>query len=201
MLGSHEFQFTWRIRFDRASNREDLPWSRKCGGAGKAPCYTLALPDQQSVTEKLQRRIFGVIARTCFFLYGHFPFLGTLDASIAIIGRDGLLLVVNRADGRGLCFPGGLALRKEDLLETLRREVLEETGLKIEAAEWRLKYFSNYDILCNTNVYEVVVSGEERGSWEGLLEWVTLEELQQRLMVPQRPVLEYLVGRRNQSGN
>lgn len=189
------------VRPSPRSNRENLRWSRRCGGAGTAPCYTLALPDQQSVTEKLQRRLFGVIARTCFFLYGHFPFLGPLDASIAIIERDGLLLVVNRADGRGLCFPGGLALRKEDPLETLRREVDEETGLRIEAAEWRLKYFSNCDIPCNTNVYEVVVSGGERGSWEGLLEWVTLEELQQRLIVPQRPVLEYLGGRHSETSH
>ncbi len=92
-------------------------------------------------------------------------------------------------------------MRKEDPLETLRREIVEETGLKVEAAEWRLEYFSNDDIPCNTNVYEVVASGEERGSWEGLLEWVTLEELRQRLMVPQRPVLEYLDGRRNQPNN
>jgi ADP-ribose pyrophosphatase YjhB (NUDIX family) len=54
----------------------------------------------------------------------------------ALIERDGGFLVERRADDpHEWAFIGGRLEMHEDLLETLRREVLEETGLAIERAE------------------------------------------------------------------
>lgn len=81
--------------------------------------------------ENLRRRLFWIVARTCLALYRRFPLFGTLRASIAIIQRNQQLLVIQRNDGRGLSLPGGIASWKEAEEETLRREVQEETGLRV----------------------------------------------------------------------
>jgi 8-oxo-dGTP diphosphatase len=73
--------------------------------------------------EHLKRRLFWVVARVCFTLYRWFPLFGSLRASIAIIRREGEVLVIERNDGRGLSFPGGFAGWKETEEEAVRREV------------------------------------------------------------------------------
>ena len=130
-----------------------------------------------TVLQDVKRRVFWVIARTCFAAYRHFPLFGTLRASIGIIG---------------LCLPGGISNRNEAEIETLRREVLEETGLTVMAQELKLKYFSDADVPCNISVFEVQASGEVRNSWEGSPQWNTVAEVEARLMPSQQPVLELL---------
>ena len=88
--------------------------------------------------------------------------------------------------------PGGISNRNEAEIETLRREVLEETGLTVMAQELKLKYFSDADVPCNISVFEVQASGEVRNSWEGSPQWNTVAEVEARLMPSQQPVLELL---------
>jgi 8-oxo-dGTP pyrophosphatase MutT (NUDIX family) len=142
--------------------------------------------------ESLKRRVFWIIARTCFALYRWLPVFGTLRASIAIIRRSQTFLVIQRNDGRGLSLPGGIADWKEAEEQTLRREVLEETGLSVTGQELRLRYGSTADVPCTISVFEAEASGELKDSWEGSPRWMTLPELEPRLLGSQRPVLELL---------
>ncbi|MGO8795796.1 MAG: NUDIX hydrolase [Candidatus Sulfotelmatobacter sp.] len=142
--------------------------------------------------QDVKRRVFWIIARICFTAYRHFPLFGTLRASIGIIQREGKFLIIHRNDGRGLCLPGGISNRNEAEIATLRREILEETGLSVVAQEFKLKYFSDADVPCNISVFEVQATGEVRNSWEGSAQWNTVAEVEARLMPSQRPVLELL---------
>ena len=142
--------------------------------------------------ENLRRRLFWIVARTCLALYRRFPVFGTLRASIAIIRRNQQFLVIQRNDGRGLSLPGGLASWQEAEEETLRREVLEETGLRVTGQELRMRYHSTADVPCDTSVFAVQATGELKNSWEGSPRWMTMAELEPRMLESQRPVLGLL---------
>ena len=125
-------------------------------------------------------------------LYRWVPLFGSLRTSIAIIHRDQQFLVIQRNDGRGCSLPGGFAGWKEAEEETLRREVLEETGLRVTGQELRMRYHSAADPPCETCVFEVRATGELKNSWEGSPRWMTVAELEPRMLKSQRPVLELL---------
>ena len=152
-------------------------------------CYARHLP---SLLDTLKRRSFWLIARICFGLYRCLPVFGTLRASIAIIYRDGKFLVIRRNDGRGVSLPGGIASRGESEDATVRREVLEETGMRVTSAEPLTRYFSDADVPCNISVYRAQASGEIRNSWEGSPRWLTLEEVALRIVESQRPVVRLM---------
>jgi 8-oxo-dGTP pyrophosphatase MutT (NUDIX family) len=136
--------------------------------------------------------VFWVFARTCFALYRRFPLFGTLRASIGIIQKGDKFLMIHRNDGRGLSLPGGISKWRESEEETLRREILEETGLSVRGKELKRKYYSDADVPCTISVYETQAEGELKNSWEGSAKWTTLAELEPLLMRSQRPVLELL---------
>ncbi len=136
--------------------------------------------------------MFWIVARTCFTLYGWFPLFGKLRASIAIIQREGKFLAIRRNDGRGISLPGGISGRKEAAEASLDREVREETGLSVTGKELLMEYFSDADVPCDISVFQVQASGELKNSWEGSPHWMTVDELEPRLLTSQRPVLELL---------
>jgi 8-oxo-dGTP pyrophosphatase MutT (NUDIX family) len=142
--------------------------------------------------EKLKRRLFWIVARMCFALYRRFPLFGSLRASVAIIRHRDDFLVLQRNDGRGLSLPSGIAKRKEAEEDTLRREVLDETGLTVHSPQLRMRYHSSADVPCDISVFEVQVAGELRNSWEGSPVWKTPAELESEILRSQRPVLELL---------
>lgn len=98
--------------------------------------------------------------------------------------RDGKILVQDRKkpDWPGLCFPGGHVEPGESFVESVIREVREETGLTIEnPALCGIKQFQT-----EANARYVVLfyradrfSGELRSSEEGEVFWVSREELGQ----------------------
>ena len=94
--------------------------------------------------------------------------------------------------------PGGISGWKETAEESLRREILEETGLSVTGKELLLEYYSEADVRCNISVFAVQASGDPKNSWEGSPQWMTVDELQPRFVQSQRPVLEVL---RKMSGN
>ena len=139
-----------------------------------------------------KRRLFWIVARTCFVLYRWFPLFGALRASVGIIRRDQTFLVIRRNDGRGLSLPGGISSWREAPEKTMRREVQEETGLKVTQEVLRLRYRSTVDVPCTISVFEAEAGGELQESWEGSPEWMTAEELAPRLLESQWPALELL---------
>jgi ADP-ribose pyrophosphatase YjhB (NUDIX family) len=146
----------------------------------------------RTVIDDLKRRVFWIVARTCLTLYGWFPLFGTLRASVGVIHREGKILVIQRNDGRGLSLPGGISGWKEAEEETLRREIVEETGLSVTGKELKLQYYSQVEFPCTVSVFEVRVSGELKDSWEGSPHWMTVAELEPRFLESQRPALEVL---------
>jgi 8-oxo-dGTP pyrophosphatase MutT (NUDIX family) len=146
----------------------------------------------QTVIDTIKRRVFWIVARTCFALYGWFPVFGTLRASLGIIRRNGKFLVIHRNDGRGICLPGGISSWREAPERTLEREILEETGLTVAGEELKLHYYIETEFPCNVSVFEVQATGEIKDSWEGSPRWMTLAEFEPRFVKSQQPVLELL---------
>ncbi len=142
--------------------------------------------------DTLKRRLFWMIARSCFALYGWFPVFGTLRASLGVIEREGKFLVIHRNDGRGFSLPGGISSWREAPEATLQREVREETGLNVEGMEFILRFFCPIDFPCNVSLFAVAASGEVKDSWEGSPRWMTIDELTPRFVESQRPALEVL---------
>ncbi len=96
--------------------------------------------------------------------------------------EDGCVLVQNRRKGNwdGLTFPGGHVEAGESLVESVVREMREETGLTIRhprlvgAKNWMQDDGSRYIVLMYTaSEYE----GELHASEEGDVRWMTLEQL------------------------
>lgn len=142
--------------------------------------------------DNLKRRLFFVVARSCFALYRWFPIFGPLRSSVGVIYQEGKFLIVERNDGRGFSLPGGIASRGESEESGLVREVREETGLTVTETTFQMKYFSNTDVPCNISVFRVKATGELRGSWEGSPHWMTLAEIEPRMIESQRRVLELM---------
>jgi 8-oxo-dGTP pyrophosphatase MutT (NUDIX family) len=59
----------------------------------------------------------------------------SVSAGGAVIREDGLILAIKRADNGEWVLPGGTVELDEDPRDTVRREVLEETGVTVEPGE------------------------------------------------------------------
>ena len=101
---------------------------------------------------------------------------------------DGKVLVQNRVDPNwgGLTFPGGHIEPGESLVDSVIREMREETGLTVRnprligSKSWMQKDGSRYLVLLYTATeYE----GELHSSEEGDVAWMTLDEMRAGQMV------------------
>ena len=59
----------------------------------------------------------------------------SVSAGGAVIRRDGRMLAIKRADNGEWVLPGGIVELDEDPRDTVRREVLEETGVTVETGQ------------------------------------------------------------------
>lgn len=95
---------------------------------------------------------------------------------------DGNRVVVERKAGKGLIFPGGHVEKEEPFVDSVIREMKEETGLSIKnpqlcgVKDWIEEDGSRYVVmLYKTNEF----SGELVSSEEGEVFWVDFEKLQE----------------------
>jgi len=131
-----------------------------------------------------------VISRSAIAVYSRVPVFGFLRAAVAVLRKGELLLVVDRSDGRGFSFPGGLAFPWETAEQAMRREVLEETGLKIEKSCLLFEYRTSADVPCILTVFEAEASGTLIGSWEGSPVWLSVTAVRHQLLPSQREIID-----------
>ena len=131
-------------------------------------------------------------SRAAAFGYGLFPIFGRLQGVMIILERNESFLAIQRNDGLGFGLPGGFVGRKEPLVEALRRELHEETGLELVSCEELFRFDSDFRFPTTTVVYQGEAEGILRESWEGRPSWLPLSEIEQRVYPPIEPVIEYL---------
>ena len=141
---------------------------------------------------RVKKNLFWLVSRVAFWAYRQAPIFGPWRASVGIVQDGTRFLVIRRNDGRGLSFPGGLALPWETEEQTLVREVREETGLRAEGCEFAFRYESSAVMPARIAVFRAQARGEIRGSWEGTPEWVEIAELRESIISSQTYIVERL---------
>jgi 8-oxo-dGTP pyrophosphatase MutT (NUDIX family) len=81
--------------------------------------------------DRLKKSTFWVLSRAATYVYPRLPIFGRLKAAVGVIQEGDKFLVIERNDGRGVCFPGGLGWPWETAEQTVGREILEETGMTV----------------------------------------------------------------------
>jgi 8-oxo-dGTP pyrophosphatase MutT (NUDIX family) len=103
-------------------------------------------------------------------------------------------LIIDRSDGRGISFPGGLAFPWETTEQAMRREFVEETGLQIESASLMFEYKTSADVPCVLSVFEAEGKGILADSWEGSPRWRPLAEIRESLLPSQKEIVDRILG-------
>ncbi|MGH9468517.1 MAG: NUDIX hydrolase [Terriglobales bacterium] len=123
-------------------------------------------------------------------VYGRWPVFGELPGSIGLIRRGDQFLLQWRSDGLGWGFPGGTARWKESPERTLRREIREETGLRVISCRSLFTFVDRTYLPVRTSVFAVEAEGEPRSSWEGSVAWRSIPS--EPFFASHRPILAYL---------
>lgn len=140
----------------------------------------------------LSAKVFWLLSRGCIAIYSRLPIFGPLKGVVGLIRYKDSFLVIERSDGRGVSFPGGLQFPWESAEKALVREVHEETGLEVARFAFKLSYYTSAEIPLTIAVFDAEAAGQLRSSWEGIPGWLPLTELRQRLLPSQRQVLDHL---------
>lgn len=104
-----------------------------------------------------------------------------------------MVLVIDRSDGRGLSFPGGLAMPWETAENAMKREVAEETGLRVKRSLQLFEYCSSADVPVVITAFAVEADGDPKDSWEGSAVWLPLTDIRHRLLPSQKEIPERLL--------
>lgn len=145
-----------------------------------------------SETAPLPQRAFFWLSQLVVAVYGRFPIFGPVRSAVGLVRHGDCWLTVARADRRGQCFPGGVAVPWESTEECLRREIEEETGLHVTDCQYLFEYFDKKFIPGSICVYQAEAEGELKSSWEGDPSWISLDELAPCIFPPQHVILGYL---------
>ena len=133
------------------------------------------------------------MSRSAIATYSRIPLFGRLRACVGILREGPLVLVIDRSDGRGLSFPGGLAMPWEAAEPAMKREFTEETGLQVQHCAPLFAYRTSADVPLELSVFAVEAAGELKDSWEGSPRWLPLAEIRSALLPSQREIVDRLV--------
>lgn len=137
--------------------------------------------------------LFRCCSRAFVAGYARWPIFGELPGSVAVIRRGERYLLQWRNDGLGWAFPGGIAWPGESAEHTLRRELREETGLRIHSCQLLFTYPDRAYIPSRISVFTACAEGEPRPSWEGRPEWRALPA--EPFFLSHLPILAFLQSR------
>lgn len=137
-------------------------------------------------------RAFRVVSRSCIALYRRFPIFGALRGAIAVVPYGDRYVMIERADGLGLCFPGGLVHPGESAETALRREIEEETGMAVQKVESWFDYRDDELYPTHIFVFRAEATGQPRSSWEGRAVIIDLPEMEAGILNNQREVVSRL---------
>lgn len=140
----------------------------------------------------MRKKLFWIISRSGLFLYARMPIFGALKGAMGVLRKNDTYLVIERNDGRGVSFPGGLMMPWENAADAVAREIREETGLRVTKSVFKFRYSSRVEIPVDVCVFEVEAEGTLRASWEGTPLWLPLAELRQKVIASQRRIVESL---------
>ncbi len=157
---------------------------------------TIRIPGCGSLTkafQQIKRRLFWVLSRSALATYSRLPLFGRLRCSVGVIRKGALVLVIDRSDGRGVSFPGGLAVPWETAEQAMKREVLEETGLRVRHYTQLFEYRNSTEVPVVLSVFAVEAEGELKDSWEGSPCWLPFTEIRSRLLPSQREIVDRLL--------
>lgn len=143
---------------------------------------------------RIKRALFFILSQTGVAVYSRIPMFGPLRGSVCVIRNAEQVLVIERSDGRGLSFPGGLTMPWETAQQAMVREVLEETGLRIDGSRLLFEYQIKAEIPCLLTVFEADATGELTDSWEGSPRWLPLAGIRPRLLPSQKQIVDRLQG-------
>lgn len=108
-------------------------------------------------------------------------YLPPIPSVAIVIVEHSRVLLIDRADGYGLCLPGGIMHWGESTHDAVKREVLEETGLTIEVSDLIGVYSGRLrDERASTvcSVYRgKITNGVPTGKDEGKPLWIRTEEI------------------------
>jgi len=141
----------------------------------------------------IKRSCFWVLSRCALAAYSRLPLFGWLHGSVGVIRKGQLVLVIDRSDGQGLSFPGGLAMPWETSEQAMKREVSEETGLAVKHSAQLFEYRSSADVPVIIAVFAVEAEGELKDSWEGSPIWLPFADIRRRLLPSQKEIVDRLL--------
>lgn len=120
----------------------------------------------------------------------------------ALVSLQGQILIAQRPLGKHMAggweFPGGKVMQGETPLAALRRELEEELGIQVQAAEYLVSCEHEYeDRHVHLELWLVTeFSGEPQSLDQQALRWVSVEELPAANLLPaDQPLIEALVQR------
>jgi 8-oxo-dGTP pyrophosphatase MutT (NUDIX family) len=143
--------------------------------------------------QQIKRHLFWALSRSAIAAYSRLPLFGWLRASVGVIRKGQLVLVIDRSDGRGLSFPGGLAMPWETAEQAMKREFSEETGLPVKHCTQLFEYRSSADVPVILAVFAVEAEGKLKDSWEGSPRWLSFTDIRPRLLPGQREIVDRLL--------
>lgn len=102
----------------------------------------------------------------------------SVSAGAAVIRDDGKVLAIKRRDNGAWVQPGGVVELDEDPRDTVRREVLEETGVQVETGPLTGVYKNMKRGVISLVFRCTVVSGEPHATAEAAeVAWLSPEQL------------------------
>lgn len=125
----------------------------------------------------------------------------TLGTRGVVRDADGRILVVRQRYTNGWIFPGGGVDRGEAPVAALRREVIEETGVRLKGDVVVHGLFSNHANFPGDYVAVYIASSFEDGEWKPSLEiteraFLDPSDIAEDCSAPMRRRLEELAGTR-----